>query len=59
MDINIIKSQELKEIINFYYHVEDYGHIFHFESEKLDESFKKIMEGISEIKQMIDDSYSI
>lgn len=59
MDINIIKSQELKEIIDFYYHVEDYGHIFHFESEKLDKPFKKIMEGISEIKQMIDDSYSM
>jgi hypothetical protein len=59
MDIKELKPQEMEEIIDFYYHIEDYGHIFHLEPEKLDEPFKKIIEGISEIRQMIDDSYGM
>ena len=59
MDIKELKPQEMEEIIDFYYYIEDYGHIFHFEPEKLDEPFKKIIEGISEIRKMMDDSYGM
>ena len=59
MDIKELKPQEMQEIIDFYYHIEDYGHIFHFEPEKLDEPFKKIIEGISEIRKMMCDSYGM
>ena len=59
MNIQNLKLEEMQEIIDFYYHVEEYGHIFHFEPEKLDEPFKKIIEGISEIRKMMDDSYGI
>lgn len=59
MDIKELKPQEMQEIIDFYYHIEDYGHIFHFEPEKLDEPFKKIIEGILEIRKMMDDSYGM
>ena len=57
--IKELKFQEMQEIIDFYYHIEDYGHIFYFEPEKLDAPFQKIIEGISEIKRMMDDSYSM
>ena len=59
MDIKELKPQEMQETIDFYYHIEDYGHIFHFEPEKLDEPFKKIIEGISEIRKMMCDSYGM
>jgi len=59
MGIKELKPQEMQEIIDFYYHIEDYGHIFHFEPEKLDEPFKKIIEGISEIRKIMDDSYGM
>jgi hypothetical protein len=59
MDIKELKPQEMQEIIDFYHHIEDYGYIFHFEPEKLDEPFNKIIEGISEIRKMMDDSYGM
>lgn len=40
-DIKKIKSNEMQEIIDFYYFIEDYGHIFYGEEKELDESFKK------------------
>ena len=58
-DIKEIKSVEMGEIIDFYYDIEEYGHIFHLDEKLLDEPFKKIMEGISEIQKMMDDSWSI
>ncbi len=57
-DIAEIKKQEMGEIIDFYYFINDYGHIFYDDSKVLDSSFKKIIEGIEEIKKIIDDSYS-
>lgn len=57
MNIKEIKSNEMQDIIDFYYHIEDYGHIFHFEPETLDKPFKKILEGISEVKKLMDLSY--
>lgn len=59
MDIKELKSEEMQELIDFYYHIEEYGHIFHLEPKLLDEPFKKIIEGISEVKKMMDDSYGI
>lgn len=58
-DIKELKYNEMQEIIDFYYHIEDFGHIFYLEPSKLDESFKKILEGISEIRSMMDESYEI
>jgi len=57
-DINEIKKQEIGEIVDFYYFIQDYGHIFHENESVLAEPFKKIMEGISEVRKIIDNNYS-
>lgn len=49
----------MNEIIDFYYLIEDYGHIFHDEPKLLDSPFSKIMEGINEVKKIIDDNFYI
>ncbi len=59
MDIKELKSQEMQEIIDFYYLIQEYGHVFHLEPKLLDEPFKKILEGMSEVKKMMDDSYEM
>jgi hypothetical protein len=59
MDINSIKKDEMQEIIDFYYFIKEYGHIFHLESKLLDEPFKKIIEGINEVHDLVDKSYSL
>ena len=59
MDIKEIKKYEMGEIIDFYHHIEDYGHIFYDDSKILDSPFFKIMEGINEIRKIIDDNYHI
>jgi hypothetical protein len=59
MDIKELKPQEMDEIFDFYQHVVDYGHVFHLEPKLLDEPFKKIIEGIMEIRKMMNDSYSM
>lgn len=56
-DIKEHKKTELQEIIDFYYFIEEYGHIFYDDPKILDEPFKKIIEGIEEIKQIIDNNY--
>jgi len=58
-NIKEIKKLEIQEILDFYYGIEEYGHIFHLDPKLLDEPFKKIMEGITEIGKMMDDSYSM
>ncbi len=58
MDIFQYKKLEMEEIIDFYYHVEEYGHIYYDEPELLDKSFNKILEGIKEIKQLIENNFS-
>jgi hypothetical protein len=30
-DIKELKKDEMENIIDFYYHIEEYGHIFHYE----------------------------
>jgi len=59
MDIKEIKKEGMSEIIDFYYFIEDYGHIYHYPPEKLDEPFRKILEGIEEVKKLMDDSYEM
>lgn len=57
-DINEIKKIEMSEIIGFYYFIEEYGHIFYDDPKILDEPFRKIMEGINEIQDIVDNNYS-
>lgn len=57
MDIKEIKKHEMEEIYDFCNHIEVYGHIFRFQPEMLDEPFNKILEGIKEVKKLMDDSY--
>lgn len=57
MDIKEIKKQEMDEIISFYYFIEEYGHIFYDDPKVLDAPFKKIIEGINQIKNIVDDNY--
>jgi hypothetical protein len=59
MDIKKIKEQEIKEISDFLEGLEEYGHVYHYPPEKLDEPFKKILEGIQEIHELMDDSYEM
>lgn len=59
MDINEIKKDEIQEIIEFYYFIKEYGHIFHLDSKLLDEPFKKITEGMNEVRDLVDKSFSI
>jgi hypothetical protein len=58
-DIKEIKKAEMQEIIDFYYCIEEYGHIFHLDPKLLDEPFKKILEGMEEINKMMKDSWSM
>ena len=59
MDIKKIKEQEIHDISNFLEVLEEYGHVYHFPPEKLDEPFKKILEGIQEIHELMKDSYEM
>jgi len=42
----------MQEIIDFWYSIEEYGHIFYGDNSELEPAFKKIMEGIEEIRQI-------
>ena len=59
MNIKELKRDEMAEILDFYYHIDDFGHVFELNAEKLDKPFVKIMEGISEIRQMMEDSWDM
>lgn len=58
-DIKELKSLEMQEIIDFFYFIEDYGHIFYDDPQVLDSSFKKIIDGINEVREIIEQNYSI
>lgn len=58
-NIKQIKSTEMQEIKDFCDGIEEYGHIYHYPIENLDEPFKKIMEGIKEVQKMMNDSFSM
>ena len=59
MDIGEIKKSEMQEIIDFYYHIKEYGHIYHYSLENLDAPFKKILDGISEVIELMYNSYEM
>jgi len=59
MDIKEIKKNEIIEIYDFLYGLEDYGHIFHLDPKLLDEPFNKILKGIEEVQKMMDDSWGM
>ena len=59
MDIKEIKSTEVSDMYDFLQGLEDYGHIYHYPPEKLDEPFKKIMERIEEVQQLMNDSFEM
>lgn len=58
-DIKKLKYEEMQEIRDFCDGIDEYGHIFHLDPKVLDEPFKKILEGISEIQKFMDDSWSM
>jgi hypothetical protein len=49
-DIKDLRKEEMEEIIDFYYSIEEYGHIFYGDNAELEGPFKKIMEGMEEIR---------
>lgn len=59
MNIKDIKKEEIQEIRDFCNDIDEYGHIYHYPPEKLDEPFRKILEGISEIHKMMKDSFEM
>ncbi len=58
-DIAIIKKEEMQIILDFYYGIKEYGHIYHFPPERLDEPFKKILDGISEVNELMKESFEM
>lgn len=59
MDIKEIKKYEIQEIRDFLEGLEDYGHIYHYPPEKLDEPFRKILEGIEEVEKLMNNSFGM
>lgn len=51
-NIKDLRKNEMEEIIDFYYQIEEYGHIFYGDNQELEEPFKKIMEGIDEVRKI-------
>jgi hypothetical protein len=49
-DIKELRKEEMEEIIDFYYSIEESGHIFYGDNTELEGPFKKIMEGMEEIR---------
>jgi hypothetical protein len=57
-NIKDIRKSEMEEIIDFYHHIEEYGHIFYGDNSELEESFRKILEGIEEIRKIQNEYWS-
>jgi hypothetical protein len=57
-NIGELRKNEMQEIIDFYHYIEEYGHIFYGDNSELEDAFKKIMEGIEQIRVIMDDYYS-
>jgi hypothetical protein len=56
--IKDLRKLEMDEIMDFYNHIEDYGHIFYGDNSELEPGFEKIKEGIEDIKKIIEDYWS-
>ena len=59
MDIKEIKKYEISEIYDFLEGLQEYGHIYHYLPERLDEPFNKILEGIEEVHRLMKDSFEM
>ena len=59
MDIKEIKKEDINEIYDFLEGLQNYGHIYHYPPERLDEPFKKIIDGIDEVRQLMKDSFEM
>lgn len=59
MHIKKLKPNEIQEIRDFLDGLEEYGHIYHYPPEKLDEPFNKILEGIEEIRKLMRESFEM
>ena len=57
-NINQLRKEEMEQVIDFYYHIEEYGHIFYGDNSELEEPFKKITEGIEQVKAIIEHYHS-
>lgn len=57
MDVFKLRGQEMMDIIDFYYFIEDYGHIFMGENEELEQGFKEINSGIEKIYELVKNHY--
>jgi uncharacterized protein YktA (UPF0223 family) len=55
--IKDLRKTEMQEVIDFYYHIEEYGQIFYGDNSELDPAFKKIIEGIEDVRKIIEDYY--
>lgn len=53
MDIGEIKRDEIIQIKDFLQEIEDYGFVYRYPAENLDDPFNKILEGIKEIQQLM------
>jgi hypothetical protein len=58
MNIKDIKKSEMEQIIDFWNHIQEYGHIFYGDNQELEEPFKKILEGIEEVRKIQDKYWS-
>ena len=58
MNINDLKKLELEEIQDFVFFIEEYGHIFYGETTELKDPFDKILDGIKEVRKIVDNYYS-
>jgi hypothetical protein len=57
-DIKDLRKNEMEEIIDFWNHIQEYGHIFYGDNQELEEPFKKILEGIEEVRKIQDKYWS-
>jgi hypothetical protein len=57
-DIKDLRKNEMEEIIDFWNRIQEYGHIFYGDNQELEEPFKKIIEGIEEVRKIQDKYWS-
>jgi hypothetical protein len=58
MNIKDIRKSEMEQIIDFWNHIQEYGHIFYGDNKELEEPFKKILQGIEEVRKIQDKYWS-
>jgi len=56
--IDELRENEMEEIIDFYHFIKEYGHIFYGKNEDLELPFSKIMEGMSEVREIVNEYWS-